>query len=445
MFITEEERTLSIKQSLEDRDSSGKTRSLTLSYRGELIDLPVIRLQTNILLLNHDNNRLSAQLDGHPSKKRVYENPTSAESQNILRSLLGSTNDFKELKLQLKNIKQQQPGLTTREGLLINGNTRLAALIELEAEGHAEGIDVAVLPSGVRQADILDIEMTLQMTNLVHQDYSFTNELLLMKRYRDSGKTNKELAVKMAWQKRGEKKATQHLRVLGLIEEVRRVSKSNLPYSSFDTKKQLFLDLDEKYQALKDAGEIQEAESLKWSRVTAMFLGINKDQVRAIDEDFIQERLLNTRLKDSALSGLKEHLERFQSPSTINDPHGIFDTPATSNIGNNIKAVFEDLINSDDLRDEHLGVKKDLGGVYAQLHQEIKLAARAKISEENHTTMMLEPARILREVRVQVDTINAQIPELSGSDGFKNGKFMYEIDKLIKSIEQVKQQSARYM
>ena len=446
MSETEEDRIKNIKLGLDDYKSQGSKRTLTIMFRGKLTSLPVITVPLKILLLNHNNNRLSAQLDSHPGKDAVNKNPTSAESQSALRKLLSETDEFKDLKLQLKNLGQQEPGLVTRYGMLINGNTRLSALLELEEEGNAKGIDVAVLPESVTDGDLLDIEMTLQMTSLVHQDYSFTNELLLMKRYKDAGHSHKDLAKKMGWQRRGEKKAIQFLRILKVIEEVRAQSNSPLPYSVFDSKKQMLLDLDDKYASLDDSGDYQGAEALKWSRLTAMFLGINKDQVRAIDEDFFQERLIEKRLQESEYEDLRKHIESFEQNKPNDNPYGIFQNEDDEkNIGYSMKSVFNDLINSDDVRDEKFGVNKDFDGIYLQLSEEIRLASRAKISEENHASMMLEPARILREVRQQLDEINAQIPEVSEASDFKTGKFKYEVDKLLKSLKKLDDSTERYI
>ena len=446
MTVTEDDRVRNIKLGLEDYESQGSKRTLTITFRGKLHPLPVITVPLKILLFNHNNNRLSAQLSSHHEKDVINKNPTSAESQNTLKGLLSETERFKELKLQLKDLGQQEPGLITRYGMLINGNTRLAALLELEEEGHAKGIDVAVLPESVTDGDLLDIEMTLQMTNLVHQDYSFTNELLLMKRYKDADHSYKDLAKKMGWQRRGEKKAKQFLRILKVIEEVRMESKPVLPYSVFDSRRQMLLDLDDKYTSIADSGDIQGAEALKWSRLTAMFLGINKDQVRAVDEDFFQENLIEKRLQESGFEELKNHLEGLDQNKRKEDRYGILDDDENEkNIGFSMKAVFNDLINSENVRDEKTGVKKDLDGIYLQLSEEVRLAARAKIAEENHASMMLEPARILREVRKEVEDICAQIPEISQANDFKSGNFKYEVDKLLKSLNKLDKSTEKYM
>ena len=182
MVTTAEQREQAIANSLKVYKKEKKTRRHDISHRGEQISVPVVRLNTSVLLLNHDNNRLSAQLDGHPQQEVVQTSPTSQEAQEIIQRLLASTKDFNALKEQLRDLRQQKPGLATREGLLIDGNTRLAALIQLNKEGGDDGIDVAILPADVTQQDLLDIETNQQMQQLVHQNYSFTNQLLMTKK-----------------------------------------------------------------------------------------------------------------------------------------------------------------------------------------------------------------------------------------------------------------------
>ena len=107
---------------------------------------------------------------------------------------MARTEKFQSLKQELLDLGQQEPGLITRDGLLVNGNTRCAALMELQKEGKISGatIDVAVLPSSVTSHEITDIEIRLQMVRLTHQDYSFSNSLLMMRKYLNTGKTEKK-------------------------------------------------------------------------------------------------------------------------------------------------------------------------------------------------------------------------------------------------------------
>ena len=239
--LSNENRRNAITKSLEDYRHNNLKRTETIDYRGTKRSLEVITLPISLLLLNHDNSRLTAQLVDHPKKSSVELNPFSEESQTIIASLLRSTESFKTLLEELKKFGQQNPGLISRDGLLINGNTRLVALREI----GAQGIDVAVLPEDALASDFLDVEMSLQMQKLTHQDYTFTNRLLLMKRYLDRGHTKNELGAKMGWVKNVTKKVDQNIRLLNLIDEIRSLRNSHFPYEFFDNKEQVLKDLDD--------------------------------------------------------------------------------------------------------------------------------------------------------------------------------------------------------
>ena len=425
-----------IRNSLKAYKDNKITRTYSIKYRGDIKDLPVVRLQTSALLLNHNNSRLSAQLDEHPNKELVHSAPGSADAQRVLYSLLESTDKFDDLKKQLKLLGQQNPGLTTRDGLLINGNTRMVAIDVLQAEGLVDGIDVAVLPEDATIEDLIDIEMGLQMTDLIHQDYSFTNELLMMQRYIGSGKTNKQLAKKMAWIRSGEKKVEQHLRMLTIIEDVRRVcGKPPIPYSAFDSKKQHLKDLDEQYQSLKNAGQLAEAERLKWTRLTAIFLNVNKDQVRAIEDDFIEYEILRRADEGGSEADVKDFLEDYKIEIQDDGLDDILDDDGSMRVDIDMRKVFKDLLKSTDLRKADGSIEKDFGGVGAVLATEIRRSADAIIQEQKDQTQRLEPSKILREARYSIMEVKKKLPEVSAMKDFETGDFQEQLEKLAKEVK----------
>lgn len=83
---------------------------------------------------------------------------------------------FTELLESLREYDQTEPGLITRDGVLVNGNTRRAALLKMG--GPQQPIRVAVLPESCDWEDIRDVELSLQLRKEHRRDYSYINRLL---------------------------------------------------------------------------------------------------------------------------------------------------------------------------------------------------------------------------------------------------------------------------
>jgi hypothetical protein len=420
-----------IKKSLDQYRDDGNLRTETIDFRGAKKSLEVITLLPSSLLLNHDNSRLSAQLEDHIHRHIVETDPTSEKAQEVLTTLLRSTDQFKNLKEELKVLGQKNPGIVSRDGVLINGNTRLVALRDL----GATGIDVAVLPEDALAEDFLDIEMSLQMTALTHQDYTFTNQLLLMRRYLERDHSPKELATKMGWVRNWQKKVDQYDRILRTINEIRNLYAGNFPYEFFDAKQQVFKDLDDEYQRLVTT-DFDAAEKLKWARITAILLGVSKDQVRAMDEDFFEDEVikrLDTKPEVSTL--FKKH----QSSSNPSLDEILGDSTEQTDMKSFAKSLINDMVSVDGQ------IIPDLDEKYQEIATQVKLGADEIITAQKLQNYLAEPHDVLRETRINLDKILENFGEISGMSGFKSGDFDYELKKVLKAVQDLVVKSKKYL
>lgn len=418
------QRTDMIQRELDEHTKNKSDAKYPIDFRGKKLYLPVITVNPDLLLLNPKNNRLSGQLKDHPKRSQVEADPESKESQNLLHSLLAKTDKFSDLEYQLKEMGQKEPGLITLDGLLVNGNTRVAALRELKV-GFVE---VAVLPGNINEDDVLDMEMSLQVTELVHQDYTFTNELLLMKRFLDSGKSPEALAQKMAWLRQGVKKVNTHMRLLSYIEEVRALSP--VPYSVFDNKSEHLKNLDSDYMRLKNQGKIEEAESLKWARLTMTFFRLSKDQVRAIDENFVEKSLL-PRLDDD-YKDARNHIEKYRSDDNDDGLNDLLGEQSKTTI--DMKAVLKDFLADENNRDQDGDGNQDSAGVVAELAFIARRATESIIDEQKLVSANAAPSEALKEARVKALEIRQKLPMIVRDPKFKIGKFQYDLSELIKEL-----------
>ncbi len=429
------ERAEGIIRALEDYKHQKLNRTETIEYRGKSLSLEVVRLSPMLPLLNHDNSRVSAQLKTHPQRDVVYQEPTSAAAQEILAEILSQTDKFKDLKDELKQFGQINPGIITRQGVLVNGNTRLVAA----RLGGAEGFDVAVLPTDATSEDCFEIEMSLQLRKLTHQDYTLTNRLLLVARYTErGGHSDEDLIKKMGWIRNGKRKLALHRQMLSLIEEIRETSPTPLDYRFFDNKEQMLKDLVEKYDALS-AESYQEAQNMKWMRILGMVLGVNKDQVRAIDEDFMEDNLAQ-RVDGNSAGSFLEQFERVSQGDPLDD---LLDSEGSNEPRVDFREAVAQVL-TQTLEPNGQMNEEELENFH-ELTKQMRAGAEAVIEQEKQNNSRMEPAERLGEARMRIEDIAERLPELFKDSSFDTRKFEYETKKVLKAVSQLHEELGRQL
>jgi hypothetical protein len=164
-------------------DEPGLKETVTVEWRDKPTPMPVITIPLELLSYNPATHRIRAQrsLDAVRDSD-LQSDPFGSAAQSYLHQLLvGDPADpqkvdpsFEALKQDIQLHDQRDPGLITRYGVLINGNTRAAALKEL----GRQNIRVGVLPQDAGIEDIQAVELSLQLRRDHRRDYSFMNFLL---------------------------------------------------------------------------------------------------------------------------------------------------------------------------------------------------------------------------------------------------------------------------
>lgn len=424
-----------IKKALEDFEDSGNRRTEMVPYRGQSRPLEVVRVNPDLLLLNPNNSRLRAQLEDFPDRHLVFDNPLSVEAQEILSVLLRKTGEYKKLKEELKEFDQVNPGIVSREGLLINGNTRVVALRDL----GVEGVDVAVLPIDATSQDFFEIETGLQLTKLTHQDYTFTNKLLMMKAHLDHGIDKEKLGKMMGWTKNRVAKVQQHMRMLQTIMEVRKLSKNKLKYETFDSKQQHFKDLDDKYQSMLNSGKIQEAEDMKWTRIYALLLGVNKDQVRMMDGTFISDEVQKRGGDDPDLSSYVESYKNGES-----DPLDVLLDNDDEVSPIDVRRMVEDFVTDPTTQTSGGSLSPDLPEVHSKMEKVLRLGANAEIereNEENYGAILID--RII-DAALKMENNVQTFAERAAFGNFDLATLNQELSKLLVAIGNLQDVSSKY-
>ncbi|MFD8886994.1 ParB N-terminal domain-containing protein [Streptomyces erythrochromogenes] len=273
---------------------------VTVDWRGQQKHLDVISMPVQMLYFNPDTHRIRAQRSLDLDRNRALEEePWSEPAQEYLRHLLGckpsnpnqTDPDFTALVDELRESGQKDPGIITPEGILVDGNTRCAALRQL----GVKDIRVAVLPPDTSRSDISDVELSLQLRRDKRRDYTYVNRLIAVEEQLAAGRREDDIARAF-----NIKTTTLHKDrwVYGLILEAIDRSRTDsgvaLRLVDFEEDQEQLRELHRDYTKLKQT-DPDAAEQLKESRLAMVVLDFAKTSIRLAEADF-HARYLDERL-----------------------------------------------------------------------------------------------------------------------------------------------------
>jgi hypothetical protein len=277
---------------------AGIKETVNVEWRGAQIPVAVISMPLDLLSYNPGTHRVRAQRSLDPVRDReLDDDPFSPSAQKYLHDLLmGDPTEpaktdpaFDALKADLGEHGQSEPGIITRAGVLINGNTRRAALKEL---GH-QNMRVGVLPPDAAFEDIQTIELSLQLRKDHKRDYSFMNFLLAVDERVEAGwspdKIQRDFRIRAATFERSRW-------ILAVVREA--IARSQIEGAAGDAVSMRLIDFEthqgkleelyRTYTALK-AKAPDDAEALREQRLLAIALDKSKTDVRWIEPDFTEK------------------------------------------------------------------------------------------------------------------------------------------------------------
>lgn len=280
-------------------DEGGK---VTIDWRGEQRHLYVISMPVEMLYFNPDTHRIRAQRTLDPERNKfIEEDPWSEEAQAYLHDLLKQRPsnpdqvdpDFTALMDELDDSGQREPGVVSPHGILVDGNTRAAALKEL----GVANIRVGVLPDDTTRQDINDVELALQLRFDRRRDYSYINRLIAideeLARGRSEGDVAKDFNIKPATLHRDR---WVYDLILKAIERSRTENGTALRLIDFEQHQEKLRELHRDYAKLATA-DADAANRLMQSRLAMVLLDFPKTSLRLAEEDF-HARYLESRLPE---------------------------------------------------------------------------------------------------------------------------------------------------
>lgn len=278
----------------------GVPETVTVKWREGTKNLPVISMPVSHLYYNPDSRRLPAQRTLMPDEDlAAQEDPWSDAAQAYFEKLLkGKATDptseapeFTRLREDLNLRGQLEPGIVTRDGILVNANTRRAALREL----GVEEMRVAVLPGDASLSDREAIELDMQLRVEHRRPYSFINRLLALRKEVERGVPTQNVCKSFGIAK---KTLERDLWILALIDEaVERSRSTNEDGSAVGLR---LIDFEEDQGKLEEfhrawaripEGDTDAREALREARLAAVVLGLPKTSVRAVRDSFAEDEL----------------------------------------------------------------------------------------------------------------------------------------------------------
>jgi len=177
--MTKDERSAALKEKL---DPAGD-RTERIWAKNDFVDFPVFKAPTDLLALNPSNRRFRAEAqEAEEELSHPLDPLASAEDEESVISLLldrdphvdgtkvvgKSSKDTEALILDWEKRHQERPLWIRPDGLVSNGNRRLAMLKRLQAERGMEGydwVDVVVLDEETYDEETLfEMEAREQLT-----------------------------------------------------------------------------------------------------------------------------------------------------------------------------------------------------------------------------------------------------------------------------------------
>lgn len=303
--MTEASRRQQVQMTLAEHEKKKDAERRPFQLRGGEETLPVVTVPLSMPLLNAKSFRIAPALLDHDAADMVHADPESPDAQRIVAELvIKAHSQAADLKDSLRG-GQDEPGVITRSGILINANTRCVLMRELLDEGliTRNSIRVAVLPENVGPADLYDLEAVLQKQKDHKDPYNLVSELMMLRTLHLEAKmTEQQIAAR---QRTSVREVRLGFKILELMERARHLVDPPLPIATFGgskTQRQNWKELVLRVEdAEKDGGKLAGDQALREYLPLHLLEEDAVHSLRAADADWVNQWLLDELDKDKGI------------------------------------------------------------------------------------------------------------------------------------------------
>lgn len=170
--------------------------------QGKVQMLDSYMIPTSLLQYNRENRRFNLEIHEEEQKLGRKLDPTDANDVVTIKGLLlADESEAKKLKDDLRKVREQTDvAAISFDGIVVNGNRRMATLEELDDEeptGVWKDLWVVRLPREISESDLWKIEAGLQLSKQKVAEYGPVNNLLMIREGEKAGLTHAEIAAAM--------------------------------------------------------------------------------------------------------------------------------------------------------------------------------------------------------------------------------------------------------
>ena len=147
-------------------------------FRDEQIHLPRIRIPADFpryrLQSGRTHRKQAEYIETHGLAPDFFTDPESEDAQRAQHQILLGLIDEEGLRMDLLEREQLFPLVLTKDGYIVDGNRRTAAL----RDKGDEQLEAVVLPDDADAVDLYETELELQMARETKAEYSWIDEAL---------------------------------------------------------------------------------------------------------------------------------------------------------------------------------------------------------------------------------------------------------------------------
>ncbi len=391
-------------------------------------DCEVITIDASLLRLNHDSHRIKAQLEDNTLWDALKHDPTSEAAQEHIADLVEAANqNFDELQSSVISRGQEEHGVITHDGRLINGNTRAVVLRKLG--GTKSNMTVAVLPPSTSDKELLLIENRFQTQREIKGKYRPTNFLLTIDDlHKKANMSYEDVADKMNLEikpRDRHKRIEDFLAALDLVRHMQKIPPENLPLRWFDdngVSLEALLGTLGNYQR-KQADAPETAEEYLVSQLTAWACGVKEvHKVRKVDENFIGDWGLSNMEGDQEYQNAQFVINILKTPpATSSKPGDKLRTTKSSNSTINTRGLLDLLtrqIKTIDHVDNGIKVTIDRAGVKEFVRDALLGGIKDKSGTQTAANRLDQPAQSIKEATEKLQQALDQVQRIHSDPQF---------------------------